>query len=125
MKLSDVFQSNYLKASDLNDKDVTLTITGAKMEELVQGQKKDTKLVLSINGTDKRFVLNKTNATTISKLHGDDTDNWIGKKIMIGAREVEFQGTMTMALRVLPKLPVTKPSIASAEVADELGDINF
>jgi hypothetical protein len=51
------------------------------------------------------MVLNKTNASTIAKLHGEETDLWTGKRITLCTREVEFQGTMTSALRVLAQKP--------------------
>lgn len=119
MKLSEAFPSNYLKASDLNGKDVVLTIKGAEIESLGSPSNPDRKLVLRLNGTEKGFVLNKTNATTISGLYGDDTDNWIGKKIIVGAREVEFQGKMVMSLRVSLKKPEggapAKPAVQAAD----------
>jgi hypothetical protein len=51
------------------------------------------------------MVLNKTNATMIAKMHGEETNDWSGKRITLCAREVEFQGSMTSALRVLPQKP--------------------
>lgn len=117
MKVSEAFPSSFLKAEDLNGKSVTLAIAGADMETLGQGAKKDTRLVLSFRGTDKKLVVNKTNANTIAKLYGDDTDGWIGQRITIMPREVEFQGNMVWAIRVSLQKPGVAPAKSAAPVA--------
>ncbi len=117
MNISDAFPSNYLKAADLQGRNVTVTIAGATIEEIGQGQKKDRKLVLSFFGKEKALVCNKTNASTIEKLYGSDTDAWIGQPIILCAREVEFQGEMVMAIRVSLQRP--NPPAAPARVAPQ------
>ena len=111
MNLNDAFPSNFLKASDLGDRDVTLTITEAEMEEIGQDEKQN-KLVISFKGTEKGLICNKTNATTIGKLYGDDTDKWIGQRITLMAREVEFKGESVMAIRVSLKKPAAAKAAA-------------
>ena len=67
------------------------------------------------------MVLNKTNANTIAKMHGEETDDWAGKRIILCAREVEFQGTMmqraegaaTKAAQRLKQQPAASASTAS------------
>lgn len=105
MKLSEAFQSNFLKADDLRGSPVTVTIASVGFEELGQGQKKESKIILGFQGKEKRMVCNKTNATTIGKLYGDETDGWIGQRITIMPREVEFQGEMVLAIRVSLQKP--------------------
>lgn len=113
MKLSEAFPSNFLKADDLNGKPVTLTIAAVEMETLGQGKDKESKLIVQFKGTEKKLVCNKTNANTIGKLYGDDTDDWIGQRITIKPMEVEFQGEMKLAIRV----SLTKPAPAAAKAA--------
>jgi len=98
--INDAFPSDFLKAEDLQNRNVTVTIATAKIEEIGKGQDKDRKIVISLLGKQKKFVCNKTNANTISGLYGPETDNWIGKRITLCPREVEFQGKMVMAIRV-------------------------
>lgn len=107
MKVSDAFPSNFLKAEDLDGKTVTVTISEVTLEDLGQGKKKETKLVAAFRGKDKKLVLNKTNSSTIAKLYGDDTDDWIGQRISIMPREVEFQGDMVLAIRVSLQKPAS------------------
>lgn len=100
MKASDIYPSTFLKHTDVPTNGVTVVIAKAEMSELGQGEDKETKLVLSFADTDKQLVVNKTNLKTIVKLHGDDTDGWIGKPITLVKREVDFAGEATLAIRV-------------------------
>lgn len=115
-KISDAFPSKYLAAADLNGNNVTVTISRASIEEIGQGADKDRKIVLSFAGKNKQFVCNKTNAKVIAGLHGDDTDDWLGKSITLCPREVEFQGDMVLAIRVSlqrPAAPSAKKETAT------------
>ncbi len=110
MKTSEAYPGNFLKAADLNGQNVTVTIQAVTLEELGQGRDAESKLILAFAGKDKKLICNKTNCRTIEKLYGDETDEWIGKKITIGPREVEFQGDMVWAIRV----SLTKPGAPAA-----------
>jgi hypothetical protein len=52
---------------------------------------------------DQGFVLNKTNTTTIAKLHGNDTDDWVGKQIVLFATECQMGADMVDCVRVRSK----------------------
>jgi len=108
MKLNEVFPSKYVKADDLQGKEVPVVISGVSMEQLGD----DRKLVLQFQGRSKGMVTNKTNAGRIAYLYGDDTDDWIGKEIILAAEFVEFQGKTVKGLRVKP------PKNGSSEKAD-------
>ena len=113
MNINNAFPSDYLKASDLMGKNVTVTISKVEMKTIGQGAQMDTKPVISFVGKDKGLVCNKTNATTIAKLYGPDTDQWTGKSIILTSREVEFQGESVLAIRVslqAPDQPRTVPA---------------
>lgn len=66
-------------------KDHTVVIESVlpKVELVMQGGIKETKPVLAFAGRKKKLVLNKTNATAIASLHGDDTGGWIGKPVTL------------------------------------------
>lgn len=75
MDINGVFPSKYLKAADLQGKDVTLTIEEVSVEDVGgQGDASDSKPVLFFQGKEKGLVLNKTNANTISGMYGPETD---------------------------------------------------
>ena len=119
MKISDVFPSKYLKAEDLEGANVTVTIEEVNREEV--GPKKESKLVISFANTLKKMVLNKTNAATIAKLYGEETDEWLGKRIILYSKDTEFQGEMVLALRV----SLQKPTGAQKPSFDDKGQLLF
>lgn len=122
-KLSELFPSNYLKADEIPEEGMVVTITGCEVVELGQGKDKESKPVLSFKGLDKGLVCNKTNCNTIHKLTGsDDTDDWIGHQIKLITLEVDFQGTMTNSIRVSSKPVKAAPKKAPATPAEEPGD---
>ena len=115
MKTSQAFPSDYLKASDLNGKEVKVRIESVELVDMGQGRDKESKLLIKFAGKQKGLVCNKTNAGTIEKLYGDETNNWIGKEITLAPREVEFQGEMVWAIRVSLQKPGVNPTPAPSD----------
>ena len=109
MKKSDIFPSNYVKASDIEDREVTVVIGDSKMEKLGD----DNKLVVYFQGKSKGLVCNMTNYDRIAYMYGDDTDSWNGKEIVLYTELVTFQGKTGPAIRVKqpPKKPVQKAPV--------------
>lgn len=105
MRISSAFPASYLKAVDLQDRNVTVTIEKVVMEDIGG----DHKPVLYFRGTDRGLVLNKTNANNISYALGDETDNWIGREIILYPTIVDFQGRSVDAIRV----KVGKPKVGN------------
>jgi hypothetical protein len=99
MKVSDAFPSRYLKAADLNEKKLTLTITRYEIEEM--GENNETKPVLYFEKSQKGLVLNKTNAVEISEAYGDEMNSWKGRRITLVPVRVTFKGERKAAIRVL------------------------
>jgi hypothetical protein len=125
-KLSELFPSTYLKADEIPDEGMILTITGVELAELGQGKDKETKPVISFREVEKGLVCNKTNCNTIHKLTGsDDTDDWVDHKIKLITLEVDFQGTMTNAIRVSSKpVKTAVPKKTTAPVAPADPDVD-
>ena len=96
--VSDAFPSNYLKAADLQNRTVKLKIDKVIFEEV--GQEKDKKPVVYFTDVKKGLVLNKTNATTIGSVHGQELEGWTGKEIELFEQMVPFQGQNVAAIRV-------------------------
>lgn len=117
--LNELFPSNRLKAEDAEHEDLILTIDHVDVETFDNGAKP----VLYFRNEKRSLVLNKTNAQTIAKLHGNDTDQWAGKRIALYATEVEFKGDTVLGLRVrlrAPKPAAAKPVPAGTDDDDEL-----
>lgn len=98
MKLNEAFPSTYLKSDDLQGKDASVVIATAEMETVGD----ERKLVLTFQGKKKSMICNKTNASRIAFLYGDETDDWVGKEIILTSEFVEFQGKTVKGLRVRP-----------------------
>lgn len=99
MNINQAFPSKYLKASDLNDQTVTVTIADIKIEQV--GQDRDTKPVAYFQGKTKGLVLNKTNSRKIASIAGSpETDDWVGVEVAIFPTETEFAGESVECIRV-------------------------
>ena len=96
--VSDAFPSNYLKAADLQNRTIKLKMDKVIFEEI--GQEKDKKPVLYFAEVKKGLVLNKTNATTIGAVHGQEFEGWTDKEIELFEQMVPFQGQNVAAIRV-------------------------
>jgi hypothetical protein len=106
MKLNQVFPSKYLKADDLQGRELHVTINKCAVEKMEE----DTKLVLYFFGQEKGLVCNKTNANRIAHFFGDDTDAWMGKEIILGTELVDFQGKTSEAIRVKGRVTPGAPT---------------
>lgn len=102
MKSADVFPTRFLKAEEL-DEDVQVTIKKVVLEELEQkdGTKAD-KPVCYFEEGPKGLILNKTNWALIAKQHGDESDEWVGKTVILTTVDVDAFGDVVSAIRVKP-----------------------
>lgn len=93
--------------------DLTVTIVSVG-REIVKGEggKKEECTVAKLKG-HKPFIVNRTNAKTISKIHGSPfIEDWAGKQITLYVANVAVAGEQVEALRVRPtkpQLPVLNP----------------
>ena len=107
MRISNAYPSTYLKAADLQDRNVTVIIDKIVMEDIGG----DHKPVMYFQGKEKGLVLNKTNANNISYAYGDETDDWPGRELVLYPTIVDFQGRSVDAIRV--KVPAKRAAAAS------------
>lgn len=103
MDILSAFPSKWLKAHDLTG-DTPVTITKFKQGDDYDDGKPAFEVTFA-EFPGKSFGLNKTNASTIAKLHGPDTDGWAGKRITIYPTEVQFQAEMVLSIRVRLTVP--------------------
>jgi hypothetical protein len=113
MKLNEAFPSKFLSSDDLggiDGDDTVVTLWNLRMDKVGLTDPKP-KLIATVrlDGDEKDFVINKTNAGTIAKIHGDDTDDWEGKKITLFVTEVEYQGKVMPGIRVRLRKPKDAP----------------
>lgn len=103
MHIHELYPSKWVKAYDLKNKQVTVTIKALAVEEVgAQGEKKP---VLWFEGASKGLILNKTCALAIARLHGPDTDAWAGKPVTLYPTQVNAFGQTHDVVRVADRLP--------------------
>lgn len=88
--LNDMFPSKTLKADDLKSptgkgyREFNLTVESLEPVDFKDDQGvTEKKWVVHFKGAQKGLVLNRTNAQTICDAYGEDTDEWIGNKIIL------------------------------------------
>lgn len=114
MNIGNAFPGAYLKASDLQGRNVSIMMHSVSMEE-VGGDIKPILFFQDGNGQkkDRGLVLNKTNSNIIADMYGWETDDWSGKPIVLYPARVEFQGKIVDAIRVKLEsgtpIPAPKP----------------
>lgn len=107
-----------MTAGDLAGRgDVVVTIESVKGGSVkVSGGKKRLPLI-RVSGFQLPLGANPTNCTTIQRMHGPDTDGWIGKRITLYTAMVDAPDPLdkrksikTEAIRIRPTIPTTGDS---------------
>lgn len=106
MHIDEAFPSKYLRASDLQGRNVAVKMGRVDQEKIGD----DTKLILYFQGKEKGMVLNKTNANNIASIYGGETEDWYGKDITLVEAMVDYQGKSVPAIRI--RAPQRKPAPA-------------
>ncbi len=121
MNINLAFPSKWIRATDLQGRDITMTILRV-LEEVVDRDGGDTKPVVYFGGTKKGLVLNKVNADTITEMAGEETDDWTGQIITLYPTKTDFGGTRVDCIRIrdlppnaAPEPPEPAPAVAAAE----------
>ena len=115
--VNQIYQSEFLRAAQLNGKVRRVTIEGAATEVLGQGEKAAQKIVLKLVGVKQRLPLNKTNAQALASAWGPLTDHWLKRQIDLRPEKVLFSGNMVDSIRVQPSAPATVAAPTPAPVA--------
>ena len=107
--------SKTLKASDLNGREVRVTMSHVERQEFKNRETGgiDRKYVLFFEGKEKGLVLNKINTNTIIDYYGDESDAWAGKQIILYETTAEYQGKRSPAIRI----KVNPNHVTQAQVA--------
>lgn len=124
MNVNDAFPSNYLKATDLQNREIPVVISKVVMEKIGD----DPRMIAYFQGKQKGVVVNKTNATNISAAYGPETDHWVGKPVVLFSVWTDFQGKSVQAIRMRPgngaaaPAPTPAPSYPTDPRGPDLND---
>lgn len=111
-----LFDSKYLKAGDLDGKDVTLTIARTGKETLKNQKGDDEKRAIMYfeecatkarqsGDTEKRLILKPSCAAIIASFYGKDYEQWSGKRITLYSSPEHHFGKPMDVIRVRPIAP--------------------
>jgi len=104
------FPSDFVSSEDLLGREVSGTIEGVVMQSM--GDQEGEKPVVKLKGC-KDLVLNKTNASVIANMYGNDYTLWRGKSITLHAADVMFKGRMVKGVRVRQYQVAGQPTVSS------------
>jgi hypothetical protein len=104
MDINEVYgDSKWLRAVDLQGRKVRVTIENWDVTEFKQldGSTRD-QIILTFSGKEKKLGLNVTNCKMIASMHGNETDGWIGKEILLFPTKIldSRTGNMVDCIRV-------------------------
>lgn len=94
--LEEFFPSKHLKAVDLNDRQVRVTISRVEREKLGD----DMRPVVYFKGKDKGVALNKGNTTTLTDAFGRNSNEWFGRDIILLSVWTDYQGKPVQGIRI-------------------------
>lgn len=99
-KISQMVDSKYLKQADVED-DTVVTVKKVGQANIAKDDAPpDMKWLVRFAEFEKPMVLNRTNISLLGNFLGDDTDDWIGKQVIVYNDEsIQFQGKVTGGLR--------------------------
>jgi hypothetical protein len=124
MKVSQMIKSKFLRKDDIED-DTPATIKKLSLEDM-PGDSGDQRFVLFFKGQDKGMVLNTTTIRMLEKAFGDESDDWVGKSVIIYVDpNVSYKGQVVGGLRLRPTSPkktplVTPPPVVEQEFDDRI-----
>jgi hypothetical protein len=114
-----MFDRDYIGSWDLGGKDVTVTISKVIAGELTaQGGRKSKKPIVYFEGKEKGLVLNKTNSKVIAGLYGNDTRQWVGKRIVIYPTTTTMGSDTVDCIRVKNRQPTSDEKKQEASASE-------
>ena len=97
-----LFPGRFIKAGEMHDKPVTLTISGVALDvlESEDGTEK-MQAVVNFREIKRQWALNKTNAQCLVAMWGIDSDDWMGRRVTLFAeRDASGLSDSGLCLRV-------------------------
>ena len=109
LRIGDIYGSGYLAAADLQPGRVYRAVIHDVRLELIgrEDEERSRKLVLDLVGSNgspwpKQVPLNRTNATALSEVFGDDAATWPGRAVELSQHMVQFAGRRVAGVKVVP-----------------------
>lgn len=94
----DKFLSLYMSAEKIPAEERKFTIAAVKAEKV--GPEQEQKAVVYFAEAEQGLVLNKTNASVLDEAYGNETEDWIGKPVVMFRGQTKFGGKTVPAIRL-------------------------
>jgi hypothetical protein len=108
MNATEFTESKYLNAKTSGVYNgTTQTIFDVKAEMVGRENNLKRKMIIGFEGIEKGFVCNPTNNLVLVEAFGEETDNWIGKKVIFHIVRVPFEGRQVPSLQLEPVTQTT------------------
>lgn len=123
-KTSEMRESKFLKKEDVG-RGLLVTIASCQQHNVaMEGASPEQKWTLGFHELDKPLVLNSTNIQLCEQVcKSDDTDQWIGKKIVLYADpNVSYAGKLVGGIRVRAPKPSAVVAAPPLQPVVELTD---
>lgn len=100
--INDMLESKYLKQTDVPDDAFVTVLKIGKKNIAKEDEAPDVKWLCEFNEYNKPLILNTTNIQLLAKAcESDDTDDWIGKEVILYADpNVSYGGKLVGGLRI-------------------------
>ena len=100
-KVSEMIISKFLRKEDCED-EIVVTMKTVKLEDM-PGDGNEQRWALYFRELEKAMVLNTTTIRVLEKTFGPDSDDWVGKKVVLYTDlTVAFKGQIVGGLRLRP-----------------------
>ncbi len=99
MNTDDIYPGKYLKAADIDEGGMTVTIDDFAIEGV--GHPPEQKAVVYFKEC-RPLICNKTNKNTLAALLGKETDDWIGQQVELTVMMVNYGSDVVPGIRVQP-----------------------
>lgn len=82
--IDQLYPGEYIKAGEFGGKPVTLTLKIVERLPISDGSGgEEPAVVVTFKETEKKFIMNKTNAVCLRAMFGDDSDDWSGHRVTL------------------------------------------
>lgn len=123
MKVSQMTDSKYLRKEDIEGEVIVTIVKVGQGNVAMDDQPEEKKWMIKFKEFPKPMVLNSTNISLLAKLCGDDTDEWIGKEVVLYVDEnVSYAGKLVGGIRVKSAAPVAAPKRLNPKSFEDLKD---
>ena len=106
MKANEFCPPPHMETADLEGEEQTFTIKSLGFEKV--GENEETCGVITFEEFPRGMVINRGKLKAITAMYGDETDDWIGKKVTFYPAQTLYKGKMTPCMMVKEETPANQ-----------------